>query len=71
MEWKTADALLETEEQDDLYSFLREVGLQFGMTVEQVMANTTITFEDEGSPKNSAEKTQGAANPVSDPIRET
>lgn len=63
MEWKTADALLETEEQDDLYSFLREVGLQFGMTVEQVMANTTITFEDEGSPKNSAEKNPRGGEP--------
>lgn len=58
MEWKTADALLEGEEPDELYTFLRAAGIAFNMSVEQVMANTTFEpAEDEGSPKNSAEKT--------------
>lgn len=66
MEWKTLDALLEGEEPDEMYLFLREVGILFEMSVEQVMANAEITFAE-----NSAEKTLRAAIPASHPIGET
>jgi hypothetical protein len=62
MEWKTLDALLEGEEPDEMYLFLREVGIVFEMSVEQVMANAEITFA-----KNSAEKEKGPAMPTPDP----
>lgn len=46
MQWKTADALLEGGQEDDLYVFLREAGLAFGMSVEQVMANTEFRVNE-------------------------
>jgi hypothetical protein len=46
MEWKTLDALLEGEEPDEMYLFLREVGIVFEMSVEQVMANAEITLSE-------------------------
>lgn len=59
MQWKMLDAILEGDEDDELYVFLREAGIVFEMTVEEVMANTEIT-----PPKIRREKEKGPAMPT-------